>query len=252
MENERSRGKGPHLTEPATQRGGGPQRKQRKANSRMNAPKSGILSQETVNLETNVIGEGSQENYDCLLASYMEHFKPEGPAERHQIELAVGALWRYRRLLRAELGESWTHERELDDPCDPAADRSQTALPKRRTGQESDRLQRDEEHLLRVYNRALSELARLQRPRLGDNRKAPIAMIISMGRVTERSDHASDSQGAGPRNPKQAAIPEALAGKDKGPEEQVPSRSQRSPDQAVRDGLGRPGKRTASGPGDSS
>lgn len=245
MENNRSRGKGAQLAEPTpavAQRGGSPRTEEAKASSRMNALRLAILSKEIVIPGAEGIPEETQEGYDRLLGSYVDHFQPEGPAEMHQIELAVGALWRYRRFLRAEARELLNHQRELDDSCNPDSNHSRTTIRRHRASvpgsQESESLQRHEDHLLRVYNRALNELARLQRPRLGNNRNAPIAVFVH---VERRSGSSSDPQGARPRYPKQAAIPEDPAGKDKGPEEQMPSGSQRSPDQAARDGTHPPG-----------
>jgi hypothetical protein len=96
----------------------------------------------------------------------------------HQLEIAVGALWRYGRLLRAEGAEierrMWEqngiYERqtesetflEIIDRCGSVPDSKTT-----------EKLQKYEAHLLRVHYRALSELERLQRKHLGDNFQTP-------------------------------------------------------------------------------
>lgn len=190
------------------------------------------------------------EEFDELLGWYLDHYQPEGPVEVHQIELAVGALWGYRRLLRAATRGVRDHKKQLADSFESGSSRSLTKIRKHRTpvrgSEESERLQRQQAHFLQVYYRALSELARLQRRRLGDNPLAPIAVIISMGRVAERSGDITESQGAGPRDPKRAAIPESSLGEDQSPGQQATSRFQRPQDHVARDGLERPRKGTPS------
>lgn len=86
----------------SARRGTGPRTKRGKRISSKNALKHGFLSKEVVRRGV-PWGENPAE-FKQLLDSYLDHFKPVGPVEMDQLELAVIALWRYRRVLKAERG----------------------------------------------------------------------------------------------------------------------------------------------------
>ena len=159
----------------------GPQTERGKAVSRKNALKFGIFSRELVVPQADWIPTETKRNFVRLLNSYVDHYRPEGPVEMHLIEIAVGSLWRYRRLLRAETGEIHNHKRILDrtqrlNGIKPSAELDRcSSIPYESA---TERLPRYETHLLRIYFRALNELERLQRMRLGDTVPSPLVVAI--------------------------------------------------------------------------
>ena len=177
-------------------RGTGPRTKRGKRISSKNALKYGFLSKEVV-LQSKLWSESASE-FKQLLESYVDYFKPVGRVEMDQLEIAVAAIWRYRRLLKAErrmvlevqerthsafrIDECWPkenepgsrHERSVASlsPAQPdCADviRYESGLPK---------VQRYEAHLLRIYYRALNQLERFQRMRLGNAGPAPLVVDV--------------------------------------------------------------------------
>lgn len=179
---EGARGAPTKVCDRPTRKGGGPRTPHGKATSSRNALKFGIFSKELVIEDAEWIPTETRENFDRLLKFYLDHYQPVGPVETHQIELAVGALWRYRRMLRAEAGEIQNRKRELDRIYDHYALPSVYAIMERCGSvpgpQDSERLQRYEGHLLRVFYRALTELERLQRMRFGQSVPAPVVIDL--------------------------------------------------------------------------
>lgn len=184
---------------PAVRVGTGPRSQHGKRTSSRNALKHGFLSKEVV-VRTMSFCENHRD-FKKLLTWYIRHYKPEGPAEMLQLELAVVALWRMRRLLKAEGGAILLHQglfRESSQAKHPleimndgsrsdgdhkeaentASDRRD--LLERRAAipllGEIDRLMRYETHFLRILYRALHELERLQRMRRGDAVPTPIVV----------------------------------------------------------------------------
>ncbi len=160
----------------------GPRTAHGKAISRRNALKFGIFSNELVIRNADWIPSETRKNFNRLLQWYVDHYQPEGPVEMHQLEIAVGALWRYRRLLRAEAGEIQNRKRDLDisyrydsNPYLDVIIKQCGSVP---GPHDIERLQRYEAHLLRIYYRALNEIERLQRMRLGDAVPAPVVVDI--------------------------------------------------------------------------
>lgn len=139
----------------------GPRTERGKAVSSKNALKFGIFSKELVIRNAYGIADETEEKFNRLLEWYVDHYQPEGPVEMHQLEIGVGALWRYRRLLRGEgqLVKEKSGELQYAFTC---------------VG--SEKFPRYESHLLRIYYRALSELERLQRMRLGHTVPAPVVV----------------------------------------------------------------------------
>ncbi len=166
----------------------GPRTRSGKSISSRNSLKHGLLSKEVV-IQGGPWSENASE-YRSLLRSLTNQYKPVGPLEAVQIEIVAAALWRYRRLLRAEAGavldqqallcgdyeaqhnweatlrktdsgherrtdeERWREHRELARRCG--------AVPQ---SGDIDTFIRYEAHLLRVYYQALSKLEELQRVR---------------------------------------------------------------------------------------
>lgn len=159
----------------------GPRTELGKAASRKNALKFGIFSMELVVPHADWIPTETKRNFVRLRDSYVDHYRPDGPVEMHLIEIAVGSLWRYRRLLRAETGEIHYQRGEfirLDrlNNIKPSADLDRRgSIPRESV---TERLQKYETHLLRIYFRALNELERLQRMRLGDTVPSPLVVAI--------------------------------------------------------------------------
>jgi len=164
----------------------GPRTVRGKAIASKNSQKHGILSKDVV-LETE-----NRFEFDQLHSSYMDHFKPVGPVERDLVGFTVMALWRLGRVQRAEGGAISAHRNLLRDNFEAMPDREamhDESLPKDEreeaetrwrehcdlsnrlaavpAEQDGQNLQRHESHLFRMYYRALSELERLQRMRLG-------------------------------------------------------------------------------------
>ena len=180
----------------------GPRTERGKRISSKNALKHGFLSKEVV-LQGEPWGENPAE-FKQLLNSYLDHFKPVGPVEMDQLELAVIAFWRYRRVLKAERGmilgqKTWEfmHDLVIDHWRNIAQDESRSEVDRRvaeyfwelrgteldcktaiPSGHDIQKLQRAEAHHLRVHYRALNELERLQRMRLGDTVPAPVVVDV--------------------------------------------------------------------------
>ncbi len=176
----------------------GPRSARGKAIASKNAQKHGILSKDVV-LETE-----NRFEFDQLHSSYMDHIKPVGPVERDLVGFAVMALWRLGRVQRAEGGAISAHRKLLRDNFEAMPYREamhDESLPKDEREEaetrwrehcdlcdclaavpaEQDRqnLQRYESHLFRMYYRALSELERLQRMRLGQAVPPPVKVELS-------------------------------------------------------------------------
>ena len=149
--------------------------------SSKNSLKYGIFARELVIEHARWIPTERKKNFTALLRSYVDHYRPEGPVEMHQVELAVSALWRYRRLLRAEAGEIQERRRliepifDVDDRRPPDVIDQRGSIPGPKV---VERLQRYEAHLLRIYYRAVAELERLQRMRLGDMVPPPVVVEV--------------------------------------------------------------------------
>ncbi len=184
-------------TRPAT----GPRTKRGKAAASMIALRHGLLSRAVV-IKTLSWSEDEKE-YKRLLRQHHNHYQPKGPGETAIVEIAVAAIWRYARFFRAE-GEAILLHRSLfendselvrwqaimQDKTRPEPHRKLAEGRYRERREEIDRraaiphpleierLQRYEAHLLRIYFRALNELERLQRMRLGDAVPPPLAVDI--------------------------------------------------------------------------
>lgn len=196
------------FSRPPPRRATGPRTKKGKARSSRNALQDGFLSKEVV-ICTHLWSEDKSE-FKRLFDNYVAHFRPQGQPEIDQLEIAVCAFWRYRRFLKAETGAILVHrellwdeslegcpvkgerppdweKRDLDEIIDEVVTKAaaqdwkkelrerQASIP---SAYDIDRLQRYEARLLRVYYRALNELERLQRMRLGDRVPAPLVVDI--------------------------------------------------------------------------
>lgn len=166
----------------------GPRTRSGKSISSRNSLKHGLLSKEVV-IQDGPWPENASE-YRSLLRSLTNQYKPVGPLEGFQIEIVAAAMWRYRRLIRAEAGEvldhqallcrdheaqhSWEATLEKTDSVREARiveerRREQRELA-RRCGavpqpDDMDKFVKYEAHLLRVCSNALSKLEELQRMR---------------------------------------------------------------------------------------
>ena len=184
-------------TRPAT----GPRTKRGKAAASMNALRHGLLSRAVV-IKTLSWSEDEKE-YKRLLRQHHNHYQPKGPGETAIVEIAVAAIWRYARFFRAEGAAILLHrslfendselvrwQAIMQDKTRPEPHRKLAEGRYRERREEIDRraaiphpleierLQRYEAHLLRIYFRALNELERLQRMRLGDAVPPPLAVDI--------------------------------------------------------------------------
>jgi hypothetical protein len=143
-------------TEPRTESG--------KAISRKNALKFGIFSRKLViSSDISSIPGVTKKSFRRLLQLYVHHYQPQGPTEMPQLEIAVGALWRYRRLLRAEGAgierrmweQNGIYERQTESETFLEIIDRCAFVPDSKT---TEKLPKYEAHLLRVYYRALNEL----------------------------------------------------------------------------------------------
>lgn len=164
----------------------GPRTVKGKRISSKNALRHGFFSREIV-VHSELWSEDRKE-FKRLFRSYWNQFKPKGPAEFHLLEIVVAALWRLRRLFRAEGGGilsarkhialSPSNLERLRVELDPSASRENLEAAEEEWEAESDILerrtaipnnflilQRYEAHILRVLYRALNELQRLQETR---------------------------------------------------------------------------------------
>lgn len=101
------------IAQSRSRRATGPRTAHGKAIASGNATKTGFLSRAVV-----IQSAGWSESYPeyrRLLRRYERHFKPAGPLEEDLVELAVVALWRYRRFLRAEAAAILLHHKLLSE-----------------------------------------------------------------------------------------------------------------------------------------
>ena len=140
----------------------GPKTEAGRRRSSQNALKHGLYS------ETLLLPSEDPDEFNQLLASYLDQFQPDGPAERDLVHDMVAAKWRLQRLaiietqLYIEYLES--AEEAADHPQSPAE-----SLTAAFTGLANSTsyafLHRVESRLERSYSRALRNLIQLQRLR---------------------------------------------------------------------------------------
>ena len=164
-----SQAKAKDLTGPRTPRG--------KEKSRANALKHGIFSKVPL-----LRGE-SQSDIDALLRELRNDIQPKGMLEEILVEKLSSTIWRYRRLLMAEVAQSRTaaegssldsfgqvfgklrlSETGPDGQENKRLNAMVLGIP---DGPQLDRFLRYEAALERHFDRTLSQLERLQRMRLG-------------------------------------------------------------------------------------
>ena len=128
----------------------GPRSEAGKQRSSQNAIKSGIFSQ------ANLVKDESRPDYELLLKELWEALQPEGMLEELLVGKLASTFWRYRRLLVADAAEFT---------------RNSDSMEFIRTGVSEthglDRLVRCESSLERTFERALTQLERIQRMRKG-------------------------------------------------------------------------------------
>ena len=105
------------------QRSTGPRTPEGQAASAQNALKHGILSQAVI--PPTLERFESREEYDALLASFVESLAPEGPVEEMLVERIATSYWRLARLLRAEAAAIATRRDWADSPTYGDYNRSQ-------------------------------------------------------------------------------------------------------------------------------
>jgi hypothetical protein len=132
-------------TSPARDReGGGPRTVLGKQKSKFNASKHGIFSQVTL-----LKGEPRGE-FGSLLSGFRSHYEPEGTLEGLLVDKLASIVWRHRRLIIA-MGKQ-------EETISLGFDKIVGTL---------DLLLRYESSLERAFDRALSQLERVQRIRKG-------------------------------------------------------------------------------------
>jgi hypothetical protein len=129
-------------------RNGGPRTQSGKKRSSMNSTKHGIFAQVA-------LSKTEARKFNSLLRDLRAHFNPAGKLENLLVEKIGVIIWRYRRLLSADRQsvESWNRGASLADLVVPPPP--------------TDLLLRYETMLERAFDRALSQLERLQQKRLG-------------------------------------------------------------------------------------
>jgi hypothetical protein len=136
-------------TDLSVSRSGGPRTPKGKERSRDNAVKHGIFSRVVV-LE----GEPATE-YDALLKGFWDAVNPQGELEEHLVDRMATSAWRQRRLLVMEA------ERRPRTFAESLVPTDQSAVPSLELSL------RYESSFERSFDRALSQLERLQRMRSG-------------------------------------------------------------------------------------
>jgi len=142
----------------------GPRTLKGKEKSKRNALKHGIFS------DLVVLKKESQSDFDFLLSELRSDVRPVGMLEEILVEKLSVLIWRYRRLLTAEVGEirKGTETLSLDDALSFVGNEKLNAMA--RSVPEAfclDRLLRYEASLEPGFDRTLNQLERLQRTRLG-------------------------------------------------------------------------------------
>jgi len=92
----------------------GPRTPEGRAVSAQNAIQHGILSQAVI--PPTLERFESREEYDALLASFVESLAPEGPVEEMLVERIATSYWRLARLLRAEAAAIANRRDQADAP----------------------------------------------------------------------------------------------------------------------------------------
>ena len=134
----------------------GPSTAEGKARSKYNAVKHGILSKALV-LKSERVAE-----FNKLAERLAADLHPQGALEEFVVDKICTLVWRYRRLLAAEA--------KLQSA--PLYDESGSLWT-------PDRLLRYESQLERAFDRALTQLERLQRMRLGESIPPPVKLDIT-------------------------------------------------------------------------
>ncbi len=131
-------------------RGGGPKTEAGKRRSSMNAVKHGLYSAAVV-----LPGE-SMEEYEALLARYLDRFRPTSPDEEHLVHTLVNAEWRIRRLIHIQTARlADIIRRQSNEDRDPIAHAYTYDLVQTQTIATADK---HEARLQREYDRALRRL----------------------------------------------------------------------------------------------
>lgn len=174
----------------------GPKTMEGKRAVRHNALKHGLLAKEVV-IDSGD-GKENRADFETLLCQLDDDLRPEGALERILVDKIASLYWRLARVYRAEAGEirkglasakvlreSPLHmiiEREqgVRSEAQKKSGRRATAaalaLPLR---PDADKILRYESGVERQFYRALGELERLQRRRLGDSVPPPIHVELS-------------------------------------------------------------------------
>lgn len=137
----------------------GPRSPEGKERSKYNAVKHGIFSKVVV------LEDEPRVAFDALLNGLLDDLRPQGALEEILVEKLATLMWRHRRLIVAHAAKSKSIE-VLDGGG--AGERW-----------EIDHLLRYEAALERAFDRALSQLERLRRMRLGQPVPPPIKLDIS-------------------------------------------------------------------------
>ena len=165
----------------------GPKTEAGRKRSSQNAIKHGLTSQ------TLVLPTEDPEEFQELLASYVDQFQPDGPAELHLVHEMVAAKWRLERLaiIETQLYVEYL-ERAEDDADHPQSPIE--SLTSAFTGLANSNtypfLHRVEARLERTYSRALRTLIQLQRLRQSSrqpNAPTPAENKICTNEPTEPS-----------------------------------------------------------------
>jgi hypothetical protein len=137
----------------------GPVTPEGKARSSRNATKHGMNSKDVV-----LPGE-SQEEFDALLGSYVQHHLPAGDIERSLVFEMAAARWRLRRLFSMETAvfeqEMTRVANDTENPVEPDHVMA-VAFDRLAHGKGLSNIHRYETRLHKAYNQAQQELLRTQ------------------------------------------------------------------------------------------
>jgi hypothetical protein len=173
------------ITADPPRRRGGPKTEAGKRRASMNAVKHGMYSAAVV-----LPGESHQE-YDALLARYLDHFRPTSPDQEHLVHTLASADWRIKRLVHIQTTKLAERiERQPDEGRDPV---TQAYSFEVRHSEALLTADKHEARLQRDYDRALRRLLEIEKRRAQTkNQRNELESTQPAGRGLHRSGNSRD------------------------------------------------------------
>jgi hypothetical protein len=151
----------------------------------MNAVKHGMYSAAVV-----LPGESHQE-YDALLARYLDHFRPTSPDQEHLVHTLASADWRIKRLVHIQTTKLAERiERQPDEGRDPV---TQAYSFEVRHSEALLTADKHEARLQRDYDRALRRLLEIEKRRAQTkNQRNELQSAQAAGRGLHERNNSAD------------------------------------------------------------